>query len=94
MQREKDLVLLDVRERHELDLARIDSAVHIPMGEIVSRYRELDPSAHIVVMCHHGIRSWNVARFLVERAGFRHVDNLSGGIDAWALEVDPTTPRY
>ncbi len=94
LERGEDLVLLDVREPHELRLAAIDGALHIPMGEIIARRGEVDPCARVVVMCHHGIRSWNVACYLLERGGFCRVDNLSGGIDAWSLHVDPTVPRY
>jgi len=87
------LVLLDVREPEEVALVRLDGAVHIPMGEIPGRLHELDPDADIVVYCHHGIRSANVAAFLLRR-DFASVANLSGGIDAWSLTVDPSLPRY
>jgi rhodanese-related sulfurtransferase len=63
------------------------------MGDIPSRLTELDPEAEWVVVCHHGIRSAQVAIYLA-RAGFDRVSNLTGGIDAWALEVDPAMPRY
>ena len=87
------LVLLDVREPQEVALVRIAGAVHIPMGDIPGRVHELDPDADIVVYCHHGIRSANVAGFLMQRE-FTSVANLSGGIDAWSLTVDPSLPRY
>jgi rhodanese-related sulfurtransferase len=86
-------VLLDVREPEEVALVRIAGAVHIPMGDIPGRLHELDPDAAIVVYCHHGIRSANVAAFLMQR-DFTSVANLSGGIDAWSLTVDPSLPRY
>jgi rhodanese-related sulfurtransferase len=86
-------LLLDVREPHEFACCRIDGSLHIPMGEIVSRLNELDPDRATVVVCHHGMRSAQVARFL-ESQGFGQVINLSGGIDAWAREVDPGMPRY
>jgi rhodanese-related sulfurtransferase len=86
-------MLLDVREAEELLLARLPGAVHIPMGEVPGRLHELDPEAEIVVFCHHGIRSANAAQFLAQR-DFAHVANLSGGIDAWSVTVDPTVPRY
>lgn len=88
------LVLLDVREPQELALASLPGAVHIPMGDIRYRMDELDPDARTVVMCHHGVRSWHVANFLVERGDFSEVQNLAGGIDAWSLDVDPSVPRY
>lgn len=87
------LVLLDVREPEELAIVRIEGAVHIPMGEIPARVHELDPDADLVVYCHHGMRSANVCAFLRQR-DFHSVANLSGGIDAWALTVDPTLRRY
>jgi len=87
------VVLLDVREPEEVALARLPGSVHIPMGEIPGRLHELDPDAQIVVYCHHGIRSANVAAYLVQR-DFTDVANLAGGIDAWSLTVDPSLPRY
>jgi adenylyltransferase/sulfurtransferase len=89
----RSLVLLDVREADEVAFVRLAGAVHIPMGEIPGRLHELDPDAEMVVYCHHGIRSANVTAYLRQR-DFAHVANLAGGIDAWALTVDPTLPRY
>ena len=89
----RSLVLLDVRESEEVALVRLDGSVHIPMGDIPGRVHELDPDADIVVYCHHGIRSANVAAFLKHR-DFASVANLSGGIDAWSLMIDLSLPRY
>ena len=87
-------VLLDVREPIELQMARIEGTVHIPMGEIPMRAnQELDPDAHIVVVCHHGVRSLNVINWLRQR-GFEKVQSMRGGIDRWSREVDPTVPTY
>lgn len=86
-------VLLDVREDWELAISRIDAAVHIPMGEIPSRFRELEPDRDIVVMCRSGGRSAVVARFLLQQ-GYPRVWNLSGGILAWSEQVDPALPTY
>ncbi|QJD30346.1 rhodanese-like domain-containing protein [Methylococcus geothermalis] len=86
-------LLLDVREPNEFAYCRIEGSLHIPMGEIASRLNELDPDREIVVVCHHGMRSFQVAQFL-ETQGFERIINLSGGIDAWAREVDPGMPRY
>lgn len=86
-------VILDVREPEEVALARFPRAIHIPMNDLPSRLAELDPDRETVVVCHHGIRSAQVAIYL-SRSGFEHVSNLSGGIDAWADEADPSTPRY
>jgi rhodanese-related sulfurtransferase len=86
-------MILDVREPEEVAIASFPGAIHVPMGEIPSRLAELDPEAEWVVVCHHGMRSANVAMYLV-RNGFDRVANLIGGIEEWALTVDPSTPRY
>jgi rhodanese-related sulfurtransferase len=92
-ERGDDLIVIDVREPEEIAIAKFPNAVHVPMGEVPSRVTELDPDKETVVVCHHGIRSAQVAMYLA-RMGFERVLNLSGGIDAWALEADPATPRY
>jgi rhodanese-related sulfurtransferase len=86
-------VLLDVREPWEIATAQVPGSMVIPMREIPQRLGELDPDADIICMCHHGMRSQQVAFFLA-RAGFARVSNLSGGIDAWSRAVDPAVPRY
>ena len=86
-------VLLDVRESEEVEIACIANAVHIPRGEIPGRRHELDPDADVVVYCHHGIRSMQVANFLAQH-DFEQVVNLAGGIEAWAVIVDPGMARY
>jgi rhodanese-related sulfurtransferase len=91
--RGEDLLIVDVREAQELALARFPRAMHVPMGELPSRLAELDSKREIVVVCHHGIRSAQVAMYLAAN-GFERVSNLSGGIDAWSTTVDPSTPRY
>jgi rhodanese-related sulfurtransferase len=85
--------ILDVREPEEIAVASFPGAQHIPMGEIPSRVTELDPAQETVVVCHHGIRSAQVAMYLA-RLGFERVSNLSGGIDLWSATVDPAVPRY
>lgn len=85
--------ILDVREPDETQIAPFAGAIEIPMGEVPARVRELDPDEDIVVLCHHGIRSGRVVTFLAKQ-GFRSVANLTGGIDAWSLIVDPRIPRY
>jgi rhodanese-related sulfurtransferase len=92
LERGDRIVVLDVREPGELEMARFPGARHIPMGDIPSRLSELERDAETVVLCHHGIRSAQVAIYLT-RMGFEHVLNLIGGIDSWAL-LDPATPRY
>ncbi len=85
-------LMLDVRERWELEAARIDGAMHVPMGEVPAAFGALPRDRDIVVVCHHGGRSFTIA-MLLERAGFRAA-NLAGGIDAWSRDVDPTVPAY
>lgn len=85
--------VLDVREPWEVERCVIEGSVAIPMGEIVQRADELDAARDWVVVCHHGMRSLQVALFL-ERNGFERMHNLRGGIDAWAVQVDPAMPRY
>lgn len=87
------LVVLDVREPWEYDTARIAGSLHIPMMTVPGRLDELDPAAPTAVVCHHGVRSLQVALFL-EQAGFQTLYNLRGGIDAWSREVDPEVPLY
>lgn len=89
----EDLVLLDVREAEELDICRIDGALHIPLSQFAQRYEELDRSRTIVCICHHGMRSANAAGFLAEH-DFEHLINLTGGVDAWAEQVDTAMARY
>ena len=86
-------VILDVREPWEYAICHIDGCRLIPMAELPSHLEELDPKATIVVICHHGMRSQAIARFL-EQAGFVDVANLQGGIDAWAREIDPKMAQY
>ncbi len=87
------VVLLDVREHVELELAAVDGARHIPMRDVPARLAELDRDMPLVVMCHSGGRSRRVAEYLSSN-GFEQVFNLKGGIDAWSTEIDPQVPRY
>jgi adenylyltransferase/sulfurtransferase len=97
LQRERlakaNLLLVDVRELREAQVAHIAGARLIPLGELPSRLDELPPRAEIVTLCHHGQRSLK-AREILKGAGFANVRSLAGGIDAWAREVDPGVPRY
>lgn len=86
-------LVLDVRETWELRLAAIPGAVNIPMAEVPDRLDELARERDIIVMCHHGVRSLQVAVFL-KQSGFGTVINLAGGIDAWSREVDQSVPLY
>ena len=86
-------VLLDVREPWEFDTAHIEGCQLIPMRSIANRVAELDPERETVVICHHGIRSRMVCRFL-ESQGFTRLINLAGGVDAWSREIDRNMPTY
>ena len=89
-------LVLDVREHWELDTASLAAATHVPMAEVPGRLDELKQAQgnrELVVMCHSGMRSRQIASFLNQN-GFERVWNLEGGIDAWSAEVDPSVPRY
>jgi rhodanese-related sulfurtransferase len=93
LQSGEPLVVIDVREPHELEISSVAFARPIPMGEIPARIAELDPAATTVVMCRSGGRSMQIARFLDSR-GFRSVSNLTGGILAWGERIDPSLRPY
>ncbi len=86
-------LLLDVREPWEHAICRIEGSELLPMRQIPAATNELDHERPVVVICHHGIRSQQVARFL-DQQGFRRVINLRGGIAAWASDVDSEMPTY
>ena len=90
-------VVLDVREPAELRVASVRPdgfvLIAIPMNEIPARLAELNPNTPVACLCHHGIRSNQVARFLAAQ-NFGHVVNIAGGIEAWSDEVDTSLPRY
>ena len=87
------ICLLDVREPEEVAFAPFPGARHLPMAGVPSHVDELDADAEWVIICHHGIRSAQVAIYLAKR-GFERVANLIGGIDRWSLTVDQSVPRY
>jgi adenylyltransferase/sulfurtransferase len=86
-------VLLDVREPHEWEIAHIEGAALIPLGQLPAHLRDLDAHAEVVTYCHHGMRSMQALQ-LLRGAGFERVRSLAGGIDAWADAIDPGMPRY
>lgn len=88
-----DFLLLDCREEDEWGLCRIPGAKLMPMGEIAGRLQELDPDKPVVVYCHHGVRSRQVALFLKQQE-FDQVHSMTGGIDAWSRLIDSTIPTY
>lgn len=88
-------LLLDVRRPDEWDIARLEPAVFIPLGELERRADELDEHKHrpIAVMCHHGRRSMTATLYLRSK-GFAQARSVAGGIDLWSVDIDPGVPRY
>jgi rhodanese-related sulfurtransferase len=84
---------LDCREPWEFQTAHIPGTTHIPMQDIPARIQELDPDEHIVVICHHGMRSMNVTAWLRQQ-GYEKSQSVAGGIDRWSRIVDPKIPIY
>ena len=90
----EEFSLVDVREPWEFETAHIDGAKLMPMGDVPARaHQELDPEDHIVVVCHHGVRSMNVTSWLRQQ-GFEKAQSMRGGIDAWSRRVDGKIPVY
>jgi len=86
--------LLDVREPWEYELCRIDTSINIPLSQITSRIEHLDKDSDLVVICHHGSRSFQAACYL-QSVGFNaRLFNLEGGIDAWADTIDRQMSKY
>jgi len=85
--------LVDVREPWEFQICRIDGAELLPMRQVPSSLDRIDRHRPVVVICHHGIRSQQVALYLAHQ-GFEQVFNLSGGVARWAQDVDPSMPTY
>ena len=86
-------LLLDVREPWDYRIVHLDDSVLIPMRQIPAAIDTLDRDRETIVICHHGVRSRQVALYL-ERLGFTNVVNLRGGMDAWAKQTDTTLPTY
>jgi len=87
------LILLDVREPHELEISALPNALNIPLGQLAGRLSELDSAEEMVIFCKAGTRSTRALELLVS-AGFKKVKNLQGGINAWAKDVNETLPVY
>jgi rhodanese-related sulfurtransferase len=87
------LELIDVREPGEIDIAAIPGARVFPMSQAAAWIDHLPGDRELVIVCHHGMRSMQIAMALAQR-GHRNITNLTGGIDLWSTEVDPTIPRY
>ena len=90
---EEQTILLDVRDDWEWELAHLEGAIHIPLGELGVRTSELNPRMETVVYCHVGERSIDACLVLWE-AGFRKIRSMTGGIEAWSELVDPSVPKY
>ena len=86
-------LLLDVREPHEFSYCHIPGSVSLPMNQVPARFAELDPQRETVVICHHGMRSAQVAHFLTGK-GYAQIINLVGGVAEWAALVDRSMPTY
>ena len=83
-----------MREPWEFETAHIPNSLFMPMGEVTARaHQELAPDERLIVLCHHGIRSMNVAVWL-RNQGFEQAQSVRGGIDAWSAQVDPKVNRY
>ncbi|MDZ4158925.1 MAG: rhodanese-like domain-containing protein [Anaerolineaceae bacterium] len=93
LRRDEVIQLVDVREPVEQQIAQLPGAILIPLGHLASRLTELDPNREIVVFCRTGTRSLRALQIL-KGAGFQHVWNLWGGINAWATEIDQTLLQY
>jgi rhodanese-related sulfurtransferase len=87
------VLLLDVRESHEVEICRIEGGAHIPVRQVPARLGELPRDRRLLVICHHGGRSRQVAGYLRSQ-GFPAVSNVQGGIAAWAERIDPALRRY
>jgi len=90
---EAKIQLIDVREPHEYDFCHIEGSTLIPIRKFWAGVNYLNPENEYVFYCHVGERSAWVVN-LLRQQGFKKVKNLKGGIDQWAVEIDPSTPRY
>jgi len=89
-----DIQILDVREANEVAVARLPNTIHIPLGQVINRMSEIDPTRETVVHCKMGGRSARAIDAL-QRSGFTgDLLNLAGGITAWSNDVDPSVPKY
>lgn len=94
MQNKEDFFLLDVRNLNEYEICRIEGAVLIPMSNIPTNVKHIPRNKTVVVYCHHGFRSASVIDYLSQSHGFNNLQNLTGGINAWANEIDETMEVY
>lgn len=96
LKNQEDILLLDVRTPEEFEyanLSHLGNHLHIPIDYIQEKLSDIPQNQKIVVYCHHGVRSLHVQHFLLQN-NFKNVFNLTGGIDAWSNEIDPSIPKY
>ncbi|MFO0987776.1 MAG: rhodanese-like domain-containing protein [Alphaproteobacteria bacterium] len=91
---EGSATVVDVREPWEAEIAKIEGARLVPLGEFAARAAELPRDKPILIHCHHGGRSMQATHRWLRRNGYGKVSNVAGGIDAWSREIDPAVPRY
>jgi adenylyltransferase/sulfurtransferase len=93
LSRGENLLVVDVREAFELQIAKFPDALHVPLAQVPAKLPTLPTDRLLVMACHVGVRSMRALEFLKSK-GYTQVRNLKGGIDAWSREVDPAVPRY
>ncbi|CAN5301025.1 molybdopterin-synthase adenylyltransferase MoeB [soil metagenome] len=86
--------LIDVREQHELEICKIESAIHIPLGNVLNHLDEIAKDKKVVVYCHYGMRSASAINLITKETGQENLYNLEGGINEWAREIDPDMEVY
>jgi rhodanese-related sulfurtransferase len=91
--RDPKVLFVDVREQWEYDIARIAGSVLIPLGDIPSNLQRLENADHVVFVCHHGMRSLDAAAWLRSQ-GVEGAQSVTGGIERWSTEIDPSVPHY
>ena len=94
IENKEDILLLDVRNPFEYDICKLDNALLIPMSNIPTNIKHIPKDKPVVVYCHHGMRSASVIDYLSQNHGFTNLQNLQGGINAWANEVDESMAVY
>ncbi|MFZ3216253.1 MAG: rhodanese-like domain-containing protein [Candidatus Acidiferrales bacterium] len=91
--RDTTVLFVDVREQWEYDLTRIESSQLIPLGQIPANLARLENAEQVVLFCHHGMRSLDAAAWL-RAQGVEGARSMTGGIERWSVEIDPSVPRY
>ena len=88
-----DFVLIDIREPHELEISKLDEAMHIPMRDMPDEMEDMDTDREYVILCRTGSRSYRMVQYMMEE-GFTNVYSLLGGINDWASKIDPSMQQY